>query len=128
MHRFVRDLNLFYLKNTPFWQEDLSWDGFGWISPDDAEKNVISFRRIDSLGNEIIVVCNFCPVKRTKYRIGVFKKGKYKCVFSSDKIIYGGTGARLRSVNSQNIKMHGYENSISLTLPAMSVCYYKLTE
>ncbi len=128
MHRFVKELNMFYLENKPMWEEDISWEGFRWISLDDNEQSVISFRRIDSKGDEIIVVCNFCPVKRTNYRIGVPKDGTYKCVFSSDKSIYGGKGTRLMPVKSKNIPMHGYEQSISLTLPAMSVGYYKLIE
>ena len=128
MHRFVKDLNKFYLDNPPLWEEDTSWDGFKWISLDDNEQSIISFRRIDSKGNEIIAVCNFCPVKRTKYRIGVPYKGTYSCVFSTDKKIYGGSGVRLSKVKSKDVPMHGLEQSICLTLPAMSVTYYELME
>ncbi len=127
MHRYVRELNNFYLENKPMWENDTDWEGFKWISLDDNEQSVISFRRIDKSGDEIIAVCNFCPVKRTNYRIGVPKKGTYKCVFSSDKSIYGGKGTRLMPARSKAEPMHGFENSIALTLPAMSVSYYKLS-
>jgi len=126
MHNFVKDLNNFYLENSPLWENDTDWEGFKWISLDDNAQSVISFRRIDSKGNEIIVVCNFCPVKRTNYRIGVPKSGTYKCVFSTDKAIYGGSGTRLMPVRAKAIPMHGFEQSVALTLPAMSVTYYKL--
>ncbi len=124
--KFVKDLNFFYLNNKAFWQEDTSWSGFEWISCDDKDNSVIAFVRRDSLGNEILVICNFCPVVRKKYRIGVFKEGSYKCVFSSDKSIYGGKGTRPGTYKSKAISMHGKKNSIALTLPAMSVGYYKM--
>ena len=125
---FVRDLNKFYLENKAFWEEDTSWKGFEWISCDDNDNSIVSFVRRDTAGNEILVVCNFCPVVRKKYRIGVFKKGSYSCVFSSDKSIYGGKGTRLGRAVSQSIPMHGQENSIALTLPPMSVGYYNISE
>ena len=125
--KFVRDLNLFYLNNKAFWEEDTSWQGFEWISCDDNENSVVSFVRRARSGEEILVVCNFCPVVRKNYRIGVFKEGRYKPIFSSDKLMYGGKGTRIASVKSKNIPMHGQENSIALTLPAMCVTYYKLT-
>ncbi len=125
MHRFVRELNHFYLENKPMWENDTDWEGFKWISLDDNEQSVISFRRIDAQGNEIIVVCNFCPVKRTNYRIGVPETGAYRCVFSTDKSIYGGKGTRLMPVKAKKVPMHGFDQSIALTLPAMSVSYYK---
>jgi 1,4-alpha-glucan branching enzyme len=123
---YVKDLNRFYLENKAFWEEDTSWKGFEWISCDDNDNSIVSFVRRDTVGNEILVVCNFCPVVRKNYRIGVFKKGSYGCIFSSDKSIYGGKGTRINRAVSQSIPMHGQENSIALTLPAMSVVYYKL--
>jgi len=128
MHKFVRDLNLFYLENKAFWENDSDWNGFKWICPDDNEQSVVSFRRIDKEGNEIIAVCNFCPVTRKKYRIGVPEEGTYKCVFSSDKKIYGGSGERLMPVKSKNIPMHHMEQSVELTIPALSVSYYKIVK
>ena len=125
MKKYVRDLNKFYLENKPLWENESGWDGFKWISHDDCDNSVIAFRRIDKSGEEIIAVCNFCPVKREKYKIGVPKEGSYKCVFSSDKTIYGGKGTRLRVLKSKKQEMHGYEQSVEMTVPAMSVVYYK---
>ncbi len=126
MQKYVRDLNKFYIETKAFWENDSDWNGFKWICPDDNAQSVIAFRRIDKHGNEIIVVCNFCPVTRKNYRIGVPQGGTYKCVFSSDKKIYGGSGERLSAAKSKKIPMHSLEHSIEITVPALSTAYYKL--
>ena len=126
MLQFVKDLNKFYLKTNAFWEVDYSWEGFSWISNDDNSQSIISFRRIDKQGNEIICVCNFVPVSRSDYRIGVPRKGSYRQVFSSDLKKYGGKTEELKSYKSEAIPMHGYENSVSIDIPAMSVIYYKV--
>lgn len=126
MQKYVSDLNHFYKKSTPLWENDYSWEGFSWIANDDNAQSIISFRRIDRTGNEIICVCNFVPVARKDYRIGVPVAGTYKLLFSSDDVLYGGSGTASKTVNSENTGMHGYENSVSLQIPAMSVSYYKV--
>ena len=95
MQKYVRDLNKFYVEHSEFWENDADWNGFKWIACDDNAQSIISFRRIAKDGSEIICVCNFCPVTRKGYKIGVPEKGVYKNVFSSDKLIYGGAGTRL---------------------------------
>ena len=124
MQKYVRDLNKFYVEHSEFWENDADWNGFKWISNDDNAQSIISFRRINKKGDEIIAVCNFCPVERTKYKIGVPESGTYKCVFSSDKTVYGGKTKRLLSVKSQKNAMHGFEQSIELTIPSMSAMYF----
>jgi len=125
MQDFVRELNKFYLENSPLWENDFTWGGFSWISHDDYTQSVISFRRIDDSGNEIVVVCNFVPVKREDYKIGVPYKGYYLQVFSTDEERFGGSGTDNGKVKTLKEGMHGYENSISLTLPPLSVMYFK---
>ncbi len=125
---YSRDLNKFYLNNAPLWENDESWQGFSWICHDDYMQSVISFRRIDRNGNEIIAVCNFVPVARDNYRIGVPYEGVYEQVFSSDDEKYGGTGlVQNGKLKSEDYSMHGYEQSIVLDIPAMSVMYFKCT-
>ena len=127
MQRYVSELNKFYLKTSEFWEIDYSWDGFGWISNDDNTQSIIAFRRIDKSGNEIITVCNFVPVARENYRIGVPKKGTYKRIFCSESEKYGGTvSAGAKSYKSESVPMHGFKNSIALDIPAMSVSYFKV--
>lgn len=127
MQQYVAELNKFYLKNSEFWEIDYSWDGFNWISNDDNTQSIIAFRRIDKSGNEIITVCNFVPVARENYRIGVPKKGSYRRIFCSDSVNYGGTTEETAvSVKSEKVPMHGYDNSVSISIPAMSVSFYRV--
>lgn len=124
MQDYVKDLNHFYLEHPPLWQNDTDWEGFQWISHDDHEQSVIAFRRIDQKGKELIAVCNFCPVLRENYRIGVPYRGKYTPVLSSDDKKYGGLGTALTAVTSEDVPMHGYLQSVELTVPPMSTVFY----
>jgi len=125
MLEFSEKLNKFYVENPPLWQNDDSWNGFSWISNDDYKQSVIAFRRIDDNGDEIIAVCNFVPVERTDYKIGVPYKGRYKVVFNTDAPEFGGSGITAKSVSSKHYAMHGFDESISLTLAPLSVIYLK---
>ena len=125
LHNYSKDLNKFYLENSPFWQNDDSWQGFSWISHDDYKQSVIAFRRVDDDGTEIVAVCNFVPVDREDYRIGVPYPGKYVEVFNSDDEKYGGKGMANGTVDTEEIIMHGYDHSITLKIPAFSVLYFK---
>ncbi len=127
MQTFVKDLNKFYLDHSQFWEIDYSWEGFEWISNDDNAQSIIAFRRKNKAGEEIITVCNFVPVARTDYRIGVPQKGSYRRVFCTDDEKYGGKTKPLTSgFKAEAEPMHGYDYSVSLEIPAMSVSYYKL--
>ncbi len=124
--KFSAELNKFYLENSPFWENDSDWDGFKWISNDDNTQSIISFMRINKKGEQIICVCNFVPVDRTDYRIGVPFEGSYKVVMSSADEAFGGKGDfDKRAVRSKNIPMHGFRQSIALKIPGMSVMYIK---
>ena len=101
MLKFSEKLNKFYVENSPLWQNDDSWNGFSWISNDDYKQSIISFRRIDDNGEEIIAVCNFVPVERKDYRIGVPQKGRYKVVFNTDSTEFGGSGVTEKSFKSE---------------------------
>lgn len=126
MKQFVCELNKFYIDTPALWEIDTSWGGFSWISSDDSAQSIIAFRRIDKSGNEIICVCNFVPVERENYRIGVPQKGTYHIVLNSDDEKYGGTGVVNKgSIKTDDIKMHGYEQSIALNIPALSVLYIR---
>ncbi len=126
MQSYVSALNKFYTKNKTLWEIDYSWEGFSWISNDDNSQSIISFRRMDNDGNELICVCNFVPVERKDYRIGVPRKGSYRPVFCSEDEKYGGNGYNAVSYKSESVAMHGYDESISIDIPAMSVTYFKV--
>ena len=123
--KFTEKLNKFYVSNPPLWENDDSWNGFSWISNDDYKQSVIAFRRIDDNDEEIIAVCNFVPVERKDYRIGVPFKGRYKLVFNTDAEEFGGSGVTETSFKSEAEPMHGFDDSISMTLAPLSVIYLK---
>jgi 1,4-alpha-glucan branching enzyme len=128
LKNFSRSLNHFYLDSPQLWENDFSWEGFSWIANDDYKQSVICFRRIDHRGNELIVVCNFNPVRRDNYRIGVPLQGAYAEVFSTDVPEFGGEGILNGIVTSENKPMHGFAQSVSLTLPPLSVLYFQWKE
>ncbi len=121
---FFRELNHFYLRTPALWEVDFSWEGFSWIAHDDNAQSVIAFRRIDKTGRELIAVCNFVPVQRDNYCIGIPFAGIYQEIFSSDAKKFGGNGiTNGNSIKTANAPMHGFAQSISLTLPPLSVIY-----
>ncbi|MDE6590605.1 MAG: 1,4-alpha-glucan branching protein GlgB [Oscillospiraceae bacterium] len=125
MQQYVKDLNHYYLDHPALWRNDTDWQGFQWISCDDYQQSVIAFRRIDDKGKETIVVCNFCPVAREGYRIGVPKAGTYVPVLSSDDAKYGGSGIGLAPAKAVKEEQHGLPYSVELTLPPLSTVYYE---
>ena len=123
---FFQSLNHFYLNTPSLWEVDFSWEGFSWIAHDDNEQSVIAFRRIDKSGREIIAVCNFVPVQREHYCIGVPFAGTYEEVFTTDAEEFGGNGiTNGNAIKTLDEPMHGFEQCIPLTLPPLSVIYLK---
>ena len=117
---FVRELNHFYLSRSELWEADGGWDGFKWIAADDTGQNIIVFRRINRAGRELVVLCNFSPVRHTKYCIGAPGRGTYRVIFNTDDKEYGGTGfLRERSFKPVKSPMHGFDVSLELTVPPM---------
>ena len=126
LRTFFKELNKFYLDCKPLYELDTVWKGFDWIHHDDYTNSVIAFKRTDKNGDEIVSVCNFQPIRRDEYCIGVPKYGLYDEVFNSDEERFGGSGV----VNGNNIKtevmkIHGFDQGLSLTLPPLSVIYLK---
>ena len=92
MQDFVKTLNHFYLDHPAFWQNDTDWTGFQWLQADDRDNSVVAFRRVDRQGRDIVVVCNFCPVLREGYLMGVPKPYWYEPVLTSSDPKFGGDG------------------------------------
>ncbi len=125
MHDWVRDLNHFYLDHSCMWNNDSDWNGFRWISADDNANSVVAFPRIDRRGRELICICNFCPVLREHYRLGLPKPGQYEPVLSSDDLKYGGSGTELLTVTAEREPMHGLQYSGEFTLAPLSAMFYQ---
>ena len=123
---YVRELNHFYLESSELWEQDDGWEGFQWIEPDDSDNNIISFRRINKKGKELIIACNFSPVDRTNYRIGVKKAGIYHTMFHSGLRKYGGTCENgIKEITADAIAQNGYEYSILVDLPGLSTVFWR---
>ncbi|WP_313339052.1 1,4-alpha-glucan branching protein GlgB [Sedimentibacter sp.] len=122
---YIKSLNELYINNSEFWEIDFSWEGFKWISNDDFEQNIISFKRINKKGDELIAVINFSPVERQNYLIGA-EEGIYTEIFNSNESEFGGTGSGNKGILTSSAgKMHGYDYNISLTVPPLSVLFLK---
>ena len=127
LQNYVKTLNAFYKEHPAFWQIDYSWEGFQWIVPDDSKQSVVAFLRKDANGKQILVVCNFNPVLREGYALGAPVAGTYKEVLNSDDEAFGGSGAvHNKSVRTHKKPLHGFEQSITITLPPMSTLYFEV--
>ena len=94
--------------------------------PDDNKQSVIAFLRRDAKGKMLLVVCNFNPVLRESYSMGVPNPGTYKELINSDDVKYGGTGVKNGSVKSVKGPMHGFDQHIEVTLPPLSTIYFSV--
>ena len=129
LQQFFKAINKFYLENKPLYELDTVWKGFDWIHHDDYTNSVIAFKRTDSDGNEIVAVCNFQPIQRDEYFIGVPTYGLYDEVFNSDDERFGGAGVTNgKDIKPKLMKIHGCNQGLSLTLPPLGVIYLKCTQ
>ena len=123
---FFKELNKFYLDCKPLYELDTVWKGFDWIHHDDYTNSVIAFKRTDKSGDEIVAVCNFQPIRRDEYCIGVPKYGLYDEVFNSDEERFGGSGVvNGKNIKTESMKIHGFDQGLSLSLPPLSVIYLR---
>ena len=129
LRTFFKELNKFYLDCKPLYELDAVWKGFDWIHHDDYTNSVIAFKRTDKNGDEIVAVCNFQPIRRDGYCIGVPKFGLYDEVFNSDEERFGGSGVvNGKNIKTEPMKIHGFDQGLSLTLPPLSVIYLRCTK
>jgi 1,4-alpha-glucan branching enzyme len=123
LQSFVRDLNKLYRSHPALYEVDFDYTGFEWIDITDIEKSIISFlRRAADPADSIVFACNFTPVPRENYSVGVPEPGYYREILNSDSIHYGGSNiGNGGGVMSSNFKSHGRPHSISITLPPLAV-------
>ncbi|GAB6183792.1 1,4-alpha-glucan branching protein GlgB [Thermodesulfovibrio hydrogeniphilus] len=131
MHRgvqnWLKDLNSLYKNESALHELDFNPQGFEWIDFGDAEQSIISFiRKGKSPKDVFLIVCNFTPVPRYNYRIGVPYGGFWKEVLNSDAVEYGGSGhGNFGGVYAEQTPMHHRPYSLSLTLPPLGVLFFK---
>ncbi len=127
LQRFVRDLNHLYRQEPALHRVDYEWNGFQWIDFNDTENSVIAFLRKGEDGSEsILCVGNFTPVPRHHYRVGVPAAGHYRELLNSDAELYGGSNmGNSGGVRAEGSPCHGRPYSLSLTLPPLSMLFFK---
>ncbi len=127
LQRCVADLNRLYRQQPALWEVDFDWSGFEWIDFQDAASCVIAFlRRAANREDFLVFVCNFTPVVRYGYRIGVPAAGSYREIFNSDSRTYGGSDlGNLGRVEAGAERCHGRDYSIAITLPPLAVVVFQ---
>ena len=127
LQRFVRDSNRLYCWEKALHQADANWEGFQWIDYQDVDHSVTSFVRRDGEGDEcIVVVCNFTPVPRQGYRVGLPGPGRYQQILNSDWQIYGGSGIdNPFPLQAEEIPWQNASWSTLMELPPLGVLYWK---
>jgi 1,4-alpha-glucan branching enzyme len=128
IHRLVADLNRLYAAEPALHEVEFDWQGFEWLDCNDAENSVLCFIRRGTDPNEfMVVVCNFTPVIRHNYRVGVPEMGFYREVLNTDSGTYGGSNAgNFGGAHASPIACFGRPCSINLTLPPLATVFLKL--
>jgi len=127
MQRWVQDLNRVYRNEPALYRRDCDPAGFEWIDCHDSHNSVLTFLRkgLDD-DHPVLVACNFTPVPRHDYRIGVPRRGFWEEILNSDAEHFGGSGLRnLGRVETAPIPAHGHADSLSLTLPPLAAVALK---
>ena len=127
VQRWVRDLNALYRREPALHELDVEPSGFEWVDFNDADHSVVSYlRKGSSTRDPVLVVCNFTPVARGDYRVGVPAGGTWKELLNSDAKEYGGQGlGNLGAVKAEAKPQHGRSHSLRLTLPPLGVLVFK---
>ncbi len=129
MKDFVKDLNHLYTKYDAMYFNDNEPMGFEWTKVDDKDSGIVAFvRRGKTAKNQLMFICNFVPVERKGYRIGVPCLTNYKEILSSDEEKYGGLGRNIgpkKLMKAEKIAADRMENSIMIDIPPLSVTVLK---
>jgi 1,4-alpha-glucan branching enzyme len=126
LQQWVTDLNRFYRHTPALYASDCAPAGFAWVDCNDAENSVVSFiRQQKSTSELVLIVCNFTPVPRHNYRVGVPRGGTWREVLNSDAMAYAGSGyGNQGGVEAAPIPSHGQPYSLMLTLPPLAVVFF----
>ena len=125
VQNWVRDLNRFYREAPALFEQDFTQEGFEWVDCNDADSSVLSFLRKDrTRGTVVIIICNFTPIVRSNYRVGVPRGGVWRECLNSDATYYGGSGqGNQGEVVADDLSTHGRPHSLTLTLPPLGVLF-----
>jgi 1,4-alpha-glucan branching enzyme len=129
LQKFVKDLNQLYRDEPALYEVDYSWEGFQWIDFQDQDASLISFFRRGKNPDDVVVfACNFTPIPRSNYRIGLPLPGFYQEVLNSDSEHYGGSNmGNQGGVTAEEVPSHNQLYSAEITFPPLAVVVFKRT-
>ena len=124
---WYRDLLHLYRKNKAMYELDNEPEGFEWINPNDGFRSIYSFVRHSKDGKKnLLFVCNFTPMEREDYRVGVPRRKQYKLILNSDDVKYGGKGEERPQVyKAVKQECDGRKYSFAYPLPAYGVAVFE---
>lgn len=126
VQRWVKDLNTAYRREPALHELDCEPEGFEWIDANDSENSCVSFLRKSRSGDMVLVVCNFTPVPRHDYHVGVPRGGRWVEILNSDAPIYGGSGqGNLGGVEALEMSSHGRDYTLSITIPPLGMVMFR---
>ncbi len=127
LQTYARELNRLYRSHPALYEVDFNYTGFEWIDFHDVQSSIISFLRRATNGSFIVFVCNFTPVPRENYRIGVPAPGFYREILNSDSELFGGSNmGNAGGVLAGATPTHNRPYSISITVPPLAVVAFQL--
>ncbi|MGL4384031.1 MAG: 1,4-alpha-glucan branching protein GlgB [Flavobacterium sp.] len=124
----ITELNTLYKSQPALYEKQFSPEGFEWINYSDHENAVMTYiRKGNDSKNDLIVICNFTPVVRENYRIGIPRKGELVELFNSDAKLFGGSGVQQNGkLKVEATPYDGRDYSIALTLPPLAISVFKM--
>ena len=127
VQRLIDSLHALYKAESALFEVDFEYRGFEWIDFQDSASSVIAFERKSREARErVVVVCNFTPVPRYGYRVGVSEAGTYEELLNTDSVFFGGSNlGNSGQLTAEDIPFHHHPASVVLTLPPLSVLYLK---
>ncbi|MEM1257859.1 MAG: 1,4-alpha-glucan branching protein GlgB [Bacteroidota bacterium] len=126
VQKVVQDLNKIYKAQPALYEKQFSPEGFEWIEWNDSENSVLTYvRKGHDSKEDLVVMANFTPVPREKYRVGVPRSKQLRLLFNSDDIKYAGSGIAKKTVKPTKKAWNGRENSIEVHLPPLGLLIYK---
>jgi len=127
LQKWVEDLNHVYRREPALYEVDSDPAGFEWVDCSDSDQSVLTFLRKGQATDDVVLVaCNFTPVPRANYRIGVPRGGYWHEIANSDAAQYwGGNWGNMGGVEASPVSHHGRPWSVSVTLPALSILFFR---
>jgi 1,4-alpha-glucan branching enzyme len=125
LERWVGDLNRLYRAEPALHEVDFDSTGFEWIDCHATEESVIAFLRKPKRGRPVVIACNFTPVPRPNYMLGVPRGGFWREALNSDATLYGGSGmGNLGGTEAAPVPAHGRFHSVTVLLPPLATVYF----